>query len=73
MANYVLCKCSEHLLVCAKHERVMQGGGEPIDSYLCPGVEGDTGGCLAPSIVLVGGSCQRPAWAEYSDEHVPRL
>jgi hypothetical protein len=63
-ATYVLCECPEHGEVCAKRT------GSPFYSYQCPGVEGDTDGCYAEELKPLGPLCERPAWAEYPDEHI---
>jgi len=65
--SYQLCECPEHGTVCAKHFNAVQGGGGEVDTYDCPGVPGDTGGCnqlLTP----LGQRCDRPAWAEYGSD-----
>ena len=68
--EYVLCECSEHGTVCAKRTGEHEGGStDPRYSYQCPGEEGDTGGCFAGELTPLGQSCERPAWAEYPDEH----
>jgi hypothetical protein len=71
--GYVLCECPEHGTVCAKHLSEQEGGpGDALHFYACPGVEGDTGGCNH-ALKPLGQGCDRPAWAEYPDEHVSEL
>jgi hypothetical protein len=65
--GYMLCECAEHGTVCAKHLQE-EGQGGVVESYLCPGREGDTGGCNA-RIRPLGQPCFPAEWAEYADEH----
>ncbi len=67
LVGYELCEWSEHGRVCAKHFQAVVGGGGQVDTYECPGVEGDTGECNAP-IESLKQSCNRPPWAEYQSD-----
>jgi hypothetical protein len=66
---YVVGKCPVHGEVAAKRvvSEASAPTGERFDGYLCPG-EPDDPVCVEP-VSPVGGSCRRPDWAEYADEH----
>jgi hypothetical protein len=68
---YVLANCPIHGDVHAKRVVSEPSGpsGERFDGYLCPGSPDDPA-CLQP-VSPIGGSVERPEWAEYADERQP--